>query len=98
MLERFTPDLVFLDLVMPEMDGMGFLDHIRADSRYCHLPVIIVTGKDLSPYEIRHLTSETRGIIGKALNLKENLKETLQRVLQRDNVSVERLDVAESRR
>ena len=65
MLEHFSPDLVFLDLVMPEMDGMSFLDHIRADSRHCHLPVVVITGKDLSPHEIRHLSSETRGIIGK---------------------------------
>jgi len=85
-LERFSPDLVFLDLVMPEMDGMSFLDFIRADSRYCHLPVVVITGKDLSPYEIRRLTSETRGIIGKTSNLKESLKKTLHRVLLRANV------------
>jgi len=83
MLERFSPDLVFLDLLMPEMDGMGFLDCIRADSRHCHLPVVVITGKDLSPYEIRRLTSETRGIIGKNSNLKENLKTTLQGILGR---------------
>jgi len=81
MLERFSPDLVFLDLLMPEMDGMGFLDCISADSRHCHLPVVVITGKDLSPYEIRRLMSETRGIIGKNSNLKENLKNTLQGVL-----------------
>jgi CheY-like chemotaxis protein len=83
MLERFSPDLVFLDLLMPEMDGMGFLDCIRADSRHCHLPVVVITGKDLSPYEIRRLMSETRGIIGKNSNLKENLKNTLQGILGR---------------
>ena len=83
MLERFSPDLVFLDLLMPEMDGMGFLDCIRADSRHCHLPVVVITGKDLSPYEIRRLTSETRGIIGKNSNLKENLRTTLQGILGR---------------
>jgi len=90
-LERFLPDLVFLDLVMPEMDGITFLDHIRSDSRHCHLPVVIITAKDLAPHEIRRLTSETRGLIGKTSNLKENLKETLQRILRPDNISVERL-------
>ena len=87
MLDRFSPDLVFLDLVMPEMDGMAFLDHIRADPRHCHLPVVVITGKDLSPYEIRRLTSETRGIIAKTPNLKENLGNTLHRILRRANVS-----------
>ena len=88
-LDRFSPDLVFLDLLMPKMDGMSFLDHIRADPRHCHLPVVVITGKDLSPYEIRRLTSETRGIIGKTSNLKENLKMTLHRILRRPNVSGE---------
>jgi CheY-like chemotaxis protein len=87
LLDRFSPDLVFLDLVMPEMDGMSFLDYIRADSRHCHLPVVVITGKDLSPYEIRRLTSDTRGIIGKTSNLKENLKRTLQGILWGANLS-----------
>ena len=38
----FSPDLVILDLMMPVMDGMKFLNTIRADPRYRHLPVIIV--------------------------------------------------------
>jgi DNA-binding response OmpR family regulator len=89
MLERFSPDLVFLDLVMPEMDGMSFLDYIRADSRHCHLPVVVITGKDLSPQEIRRLTSDTRGIIGKTASLKEDLKSTLQRILRRASLPEE---------
>src|ERR1051326_7149516 len=51
-LERFSPDLVILDLLMPVMDGMAFLDAIRADPRWRHLPVIIITAKVLSPDEI----------------------------------------------
>ena len=87
LLERFSPDIVFLDLIMPEMDGMSFLDHLRADPRHRHLPVVIITAKDLSPHEIRRLTADAHGIIGKASNLNENLKNTLQSVLQRTNVS-----------
>ena len=93
LLQRFSPDLIFLDLVMPEMDGISFLDHIRADSRYSHLPVVIITAKQLTPHEIQQLSSETRGIIRKSANLKENLRETLQRILQRDDCGIERLHV-----
>lgn len=45
-LERLAEDpidLVVADLAMPEMDGVTLLRHIRADERYQHLPVIILT-------------------------------------------------------
>ena len=92
-IETFSPDLVFLDLMMPEMDGASFLDCIRADPRYSHLPVVIITAKQLSHYEIEQLSSETRGIIRKAANLKENLKETLERILRHDESKVEHIPV-----
>ena len=36
-------DLVLLDLLMPQMDGVTFLERIRADARYADLPVFLVT-------------------------------------------------------
>jgi len=90
-LQRFTPDLIFLDLVMPEMDGVSFLDHIRADPRHSHLPVVIITARQLSASETQQLSSETRGIIRKATNLKENLHEMLRRILRARESDVERL-------
>ncbi|MEA3209780.1 MAG: two-component system, sensor histidine kinase and response regulator [Chthoniobacter sp.] len=93
MLEHFSPDLVFLDLIMPEMDGITFLDTIRADARYCHLPVVIITAKNLTPQEIRELTAETRGVIRKTDHLRVNLKQILERVIQRGDNRVEQLEV-----
>src|SRR5262249_21729715 len=92
-LDRFSPDLIFLDLMMPEMDGIQFLENIRGDPRRCHLPVVIITAKNLTPEEIRRLQSDTRGIIGKAANLKEELKTMLYRVLQHEASPVECLQV-----
>ncbi len=41
-------DLMILDLAMPEMDGISVLRFLRADHRFCALPIIILTanGKD----------------------------------------------------
>src|SRR6185503_1954485 len=39
LLQSFRPDVIFLDLQMPVMDGATFLQHLRADSRFAQLPV-----------------------------------------------------------
>ena len=39
------PDLVLLDLMMPEMDGWAVLQRMRADSELRDIPVVIVTAK-----------------------------------------------------
>jgi DNA-binding response OmpR family regulator len=39
-----TPDLVLLDLMMPEMDGVTFLRMVRHSNRWENLPVIVLTG------------------------------------------------------
>lgn len=39
-----TPDLVLLDLMMPEMDGIKFLRMVRRNPQWEHLPVIVLTG------------------------------------------------------
>lgn len=43
-LSKQTPDLVFLDLVMPGMDGVEVLEAIRKFASNVELPVIIVSG------------------------------------------------------
>jgi signal transduction histidine kinase len=37
------PDVILLDIMMPEMNGLQILEELRANPRYSHIPVIIVT-------------------------------------------------------
>jgi len=52
-LENITPDLILLDIVMPDMDGIETLRQLKADSRHEQIPVIFVTsiGDDQSVFE-----------------------------------------------
>ena len=38
------PDLVFLDFLMPELDGFEFCKFVREDPRFKNLPIVAVTG------------------------------------------------------
>jgi YesN/AraC family two-component response regulator len=52
-----TPDLVILDLMMPEVDGFQVLEHLRTNPKTAWIPVIILTGKMLSYEDVKRLDS-----------------------------------------
>ena len=38
------PDVIALDLLMPGLDGWGFIEKLRAEERLAHIPVVVLTG------------------------------------------------------
>ncbi len=59
------PMAVVLDIVMPQLDGFGFLQRFRAEPRWGEIPVLIWTGKDLSPEEQRTLLQHAGAVLAK---------------------------------
>jgi signal transduction histidine kinase/DNA-binding response OmpR family regulator/HAMP domain-containing protein len=59
------PNLILLDLMMPEMDGFEFLRELRARPALANVPVIVVTAKDLTRDDARILSGQTDGIVTK---------------------------------
>ena len=50
------PDLILLDVMMPEMDGYQVFEQLRAEPATCDIPVIFVTAMDNMEAELRGLT------------------------------------------
>jgi CheY-like chemotaxis protein len=72
-----SPDAVLLDLLMPVMDGMTFIQRLRAQPRHVALPVIVLTGKELSEEERQTLSATTSGVITKGESVEERLREVV---------------------
>ena len=87
LLENFSPDLVLLDLLMPEMDGMSFLDLLRRDPRYENLPVFIVTAKELDPQERQRLGRLAQAVLKKAEDLGAHLSRVLRAQLSKSGLA-----------
>ena len=54
-IESFAPDVVLLDYMMPNMNGIEVVKRLRADARYRSVPVILVTAKGSQEDKVRGL-------------------------------------------
>ncbi|PWH12285.1 MAG: ATPase, partial [Anaerolineae bacterium] len=83
MLEHVHPDLILLDLNMPEMDGFALLDVLRARESTRDIPIVILTGRLLSDSDLERCTRGVAGILGKGLFSAQETLDRLQAVLER---------------
>ena len=59
------PDVILLDLMMPEMDGFEFIAKVRADPRWRRIPVIVVTAKLLTDHDRIRLNGQVQHLVQK---------------------------------
>jgi signal transduction histidine kinase/DNA-binding response OmpR family regulator/HAMP domain-containing protein len=72
-MERSRPNLVMLDLMMPEMDGFEFIVEMRKQEAWRQIPVLVVTAKELDPEDHMRLTGYVQKILQKGAYKKEEL-------------------------
>ncbi|MEW6291308.1 MAG: response regulator [Thermodesulfobacteriota bacterium] len=91
-IEEHTPDLILLDLQMPEMNGFQVLTKLAADERQKKIPVIILTALDVTKEEKKHFGQNVKGVIVKGGIDKSTLINQLSGVLNVEGPLPEKTD------
>ncbi|MFT5375836.1 MAG: CheY-like chemotaxis protein [Candidatus Latescibacterota bacterium] len=60
-----TPELVLLYLMMPEMDGFQFVDEFRRNPLWQHIPVVVITTKELDHEDKERLDGRVEKVVQK---------------------------------
>ncbi len=80
-IENMPPDLVILDLMMPEMDGFEVLETIKRMSDQRDIPIIVITAKELMTKERASLEGRIEGLLTKGDFLGEDLVDQVDKLL-----------------
>ncbi len=84
------PDLVLLDLMMPELDGFGVLEAMRERGGSRNIPVIVLTGQVLNEEDMARLNRGVASVLGKGLFTAEETLEHVEAALtQRQKLGAE---------
>jgi CheY-like chemotaxis protein len=67
------PDLILLDLLMPEMDGFEFLEELRREEANRSIPIIVITAKSIAVEDRRRLNGSVERILLKKDSSREDL-------------------------
>ncbi len=81
------PDLIILDLMMPELDGFGVLERLEQDDTLSTVPVLVLTAKELTTDEWQYLTARVEGLLAKSASTPEEVLERVRTALHRHQPS-----------
>jgi CheY-like chemotaxis protein len=76
--EDLAPDLVLLDLMMPEMNGFEFIEAVRERELLPDVPVVVLTAKNLTEEDVQRLDGSIEQIIQKGGYTRDGLLEVVQ--------------------
>ena len=80
-LAETRPDVIVLDLMMPEMDGFEFLDEMRSRTEWRDIPVLVVTARDLTAADRERLNGGVERILQKGASELDELLLEIGRIL-----------------
>jgi len=74
------PDLIILDLIMPDMSGFDVVNRIRESTEAMEIPIIICSAKDISAEEREILNGKIQSVVRKGDVAKSELLSTIRKI------------------
>lgn len=82
LVNREHPDLLILDLMMPEMDGFAVLDALKNNPETAHIPVIVSTAKELTKDEKNLLQGQIQALMQKGDFMSDEFLEEVKSLIR----------------
>ncbi len=82
LIQKERPNLVILDLMMPELDGFDVMDLLRSDSATADIPIIVITAKELTPAEKERLNGHIQALMQKGDFLSDDLVDEIRTLIR----------------
>lgn len=79
---RELPDLVILDLMMPEVDGFGVIEAMKGNQETANIPVIVSTAKELTGDEKSRLEGQIQALLQKGDFMNDEFLEEVRDLLK----------------
>ena len=80
LLQHAKPDVILLDLMMPEMDGFAVVAALQKEPRWREIPVVVITARDLDAKDRERLNSGVRSVLVKETFRPADLVERIRRL------------------
>ncbi len=77
-----NPDLIILDLMMPDVSGFDVVEKLRTHPSAKGIPIIICSAKDITPEEKKVLNGNILAIVQKGAHTKEDLLSAIKKIEQ----------------
>lgn len=84
-LSSSDPILIILDLMMPEIDGFTILKRLESDPYTRHIPVVVLSAKDLTTRERAYLAQRVKALLAKGETTPERLLHRVMELLNARN-------------
>ncbi len=83
LLRNEKPSVILLDLMMPELDGFGFLEELHKHDRLRSIPVIVITAKNLTDEDRARLNGGVTRVLEKGTYKRDDLLNYVTSVIER---------------
>ncbi len=81
LVQREQPNLIILDLMMPEMDGYAVMDELKKSPDTADIPIIVVTAKELTPAEKDRMRGHIQRLMQKGDFMSDELLDEVRALL-----------------